>query len=60
MFQISIKGHQPQGALFRTLPEAQREVQMLKADDRRYAADALAEAGHVVEPTEYEIHKVNP
>lgn len=60
MFQVSIKGHQPQGGLFRTRAEAQREIGFLEADDRRYAADALAEAGYIVDTVEYEIHEVNP
>lgn len=58
-FQISIKGKQPSGALFRTRIEAEREVRFLWADDRRYAAEALAEAGIVVKPIEYDIHEVS-
>jgi hypothetical protein len=57
-FQISIKGNKPNGALFRTRSEAEREVRFLKADDQRYANEALEEAGIIVKPTEYEIHEV--
>ena len=58
MYQISIRNRQPVGGLFRTRAEALREVGFLKADDQRYAAEALSEAGIVVKPVEYEIHEV--
>jgi hypothetical protein len=58
LFQISIKGHEPRGALFRTPAEARREIGFLHADDARYAAEAMSEAGIVVRPVEYEIHEV--
>lgn len=55
VYQIAIKGRQPQGAMFATRPEAEREVRFLIQDDRRYASEAMHEAGIVVPPTEYEI-----
>lgn len=57
-FQIAIKDKPPSGGLFRTRAEALREIEFLKADDRRYAAEALEEAGVVVERIEYVIHEV--
>ena len=58
-FQISIRGQKPSGALFRSRPEAVREVKFLEADDRRHADEALEEAGIIVKPIEYEIHEVS-
>ena len=58
-FQISIRGQKPSGALFRSRIEAEREVGFLRADDRRFAAEAMEEAGIIVEPYEYEIHEVS-
>jgi hypothetical protein len=57
-FQIALATNKPRGALFETRPDAEREVRMLKADDARYAREALSEAGIVVEPSEYVIHEV--
>lgn len=59
MFQVSIKGSQPQGGLFRTRAEAEREIGFLRADDARYADEAMQEAGITVTPWEYEIHCVD-
>ena len=57
-YQISIKGNKPNGALFETRLGAEREIRFLKVDDRRYAAEAMSEAGIKVELVEYEIHEV--
>ena len=57
-FQIAIAEHAPQGALFETRTEAEREVYYLKQDDLRFADEAMREAGHVVECPEYTIHEV--
>ena len=58
LFQIALAQNTPRGALFETRADALREVRMLKADDARYAREALSEAGIVVEPSEYVIHEV--
>lgn len=55
VYRIAIKGREPNGAMFKTQAEAEREVRFLIQDDRRYAAEALHEAGIRVPPTEYEI-----
>lgn len=57
-WQVSLKGHEPSGALFETRKEAEREVMLLKREDQQHADRAMAEAGVVVPPTEYEIHEV--
>ena len=57
-FQIAMNDNPPMGALFRTRAEALREIEFLKADDRRYAAEALEEAGIVVSKNLYRIHEV--
>jgi hypothetical protein len=57
-FQIAIAGLQPQGPLFESRPSAEREVRLLEADDRRYADEAMREAGIDVPPTRYTIHEV--
>jgi hypothetical protein len=58
MYQISIKGRQPNGPLFQTESAAKREIHFLMLDDLVHADEAMYEAGIRVEPTEYEIHKV--
>ena len=60
-YQISILGHAlglGGGALFETRHGAEREVRFIIANDRRHAAEALREAGHIVECPAYEIHEV--
>ena len=57
-YQIALEGHAPQGALFESRAAAMREVRFLQADDRRYAEDALREAGIVVAPSVYVVHEV--
>ena len=58
LYQVSIKDRAPQGALFESRKDAEREIRFLEADDRRYADDAMREAGIKVERTLYEIHEV--
>ncbi len=55
MFQVAIAGQAPRGGYFKTRAEAEREVRFLLADDARYAAEALLQAGIVVEATQYEV-----
>ena len=57
-FQIALAANKPSGALFETRAAAEREVRFLKADDARYADEAMREAGIVVEPSVYVIHEV--
>lgn len=57
-FQIAIQGHAPQGGLFENRADAEREVRILRAEDRRYADEAMHEAGIDVPPTRYVIHEV--
>ncbi len=57
-FQIALANNKPSGALFDTEADARREVRFLKADDARYADEAMREAGIVVEPSVYVIHAV--
>ena len=58
MYQVAIVGNKPSGGKFDTHQEALREINYLIADDRRYAREALEEAGIIVEPTKYEVVKV--
>ena len=57
-YQVAIKGKKPYGGLFDTHAAAMREVRYLEADDRRYAAEAMAEAGVKVAPVAYEVVEV--
>lgn len=57
-YQVSIKGQKPSGGLFDDRAGAQREISFLKAEDRRFAAEAMEEAGVSIADTEYEIHEV--
>lgn len=57
-YQVAIKGNKPSGGLFDTRSAAIREVGYLKADDRRYAAEAMEQAGVKVALTEYEVVEV--
>jgi len=57
-FQISLAGHQPQGALFDTRAAAEREVYFLKQDDLRHAREAWDVRGIVVECPDYTVHEV--
>lgn len=54
-YQIAVQGQAPNGPLFESLLAAQREVRILKADDRRYADEAMREAGIEVPAIQYEI-----
>lgn len=53
MYQIAIAGCKPTGGYWLTSAAAQREIGFLMADDRRHAAEAMAEAGIVVPATQY-------
>lgn len=55
VYRIAIVGSKPSGAMFEIMSLAQREIMRLKADDRRYAAEALSEAGIIVSLDQYEI-----
>lgn len=57
-YQIGADGRQPQGGLFETMPEAEREVAMLRRDDQRFADEAMREAGLSVHMPTYKIHEV--
>lgn len=57
-YQIGADGRQPQGGLFLTKIEAEREVRLLEADDRRHAEEAMREAGLEVRLPTYQIHEV--
>lgn len=57
-YQVAVLGGNPSGGLFETHEAAQREIGFLKADDRRYAEEALSEAGHIITPTQYEVKEV--
>lgn len=57
-YQVAIKGHQPQGGLFDTEEQARREIRLLEADDARFAADAMREAGIKVKRNEYVVMEV--
>ena len=59
MYQVSVKGQRPSGGYYKTTQEAQREIGFLRADDRRYAAEAMEQAGIEQAPWEYEIHEVD-
>lgn len=58
MFQVAIVGNAPRGAYFKTRAEAEREKRFLLADDARYAAEALEQAGVIVADTKYEVVEV--
>lgn len=55
MFQVAIQGREPRGGYFKTRADALREIQFLRSDDARYAAEALEQAGIVVAETKYEV-----
>jgi hypothetical protein len=57
-YKIALAGHEPSGPLFETRADAEHEVRLLKADDARYAAEAMLEAGIVVKPNVYVIHEI--
>jgi hypothetical protein len=57
-YQVAIRGNRPSGGLFDTEPEARREIRMLEADDRRFADEAMREAGVEVKRIEYEVVEV--
>jgi hypothetical protein len=57
-YQVAIKGNRPQGGLFDTEEQARSEIKFLKADDRRFADDAMREAGIEVKPIEYVVMEV--
>ena len=57
-FQIAIDGGNPTGALFETRTAAQREVNFLRADDQRFADEAMREAGLETKMPTYQIHEV--
>lgn len=58
-FQIAILGKSPSGPLYETRSAAEREIRFLKADDRRYADDALRDGGIIVDIPQYEIVEVS-
>lgn len=57
-YQVAIKGNKPNGALFESAAAARREIGFLMADDRRYAAEAMEQAGIKVDVTQYEVVEV--
>ena len=57
-YQVAIKGNRPQGGLFDTREQARSEITFLEADDRRFADDAMREAGIEVKPIEYVVMEV--
>lgn len=58
-YQIGVDGRPPSGALFRTKNEAEREIGYLRADDRRFADEAMREAGYEIKMPEYKIYEVS-
>lgn len=57
-YQVAIKGNRPQGGLFDTEEQARREIRFLQADDRRFADEAMHQAGIEVQKIEYVVMEV--
>lgn len=57
-YQIGMDGYPPMGAMFETKNEAEREIGYLRADDQRFADEAMREAGYEIKMPTYQIHEV--